>query len=114
MPLNSQIITGMPLASAPASSTSDSVCVVGQPLTSSFFNGGGVSLLLIFISELLGVLEKNGLILNVASALLCFHAFSWLPNRALVQFGNFYLGKCYFPEKIVCYTLLLLSSHFLG
>ncbi|KAL6342388.1 hypothetical protein AAG906_009061 [Vitis piasezkii] len=40
MPLNSQIITGMPLASAPASSTSDSVCVVGQPLTSSFFNGG--------------------------------------------------------------------------
>ncbi|KAL6343310.1 hypothetical protein AAG906_022385 [Vitis piasezkii] len=26
----------MPLASAPASSTSDSVCVVGQPLTSSF------------------------------------------------------------------------------
>ncbi|RVW34301.1 Membrane-associated 30 kDa protein, chloroplastic [Vitis vinifera] len=40
MPLNSQIITGMPLASAPASSTSDSVCVVEQPLTSSFFNGG--------------------------------------------------------------------------
>ena len=78
MPLNSQIITGMPLASAPASSTSDGVCIVGKPLTSSFFNGGGVS----FLSIVSNSKKKMVLILEVVPAFISFHAFSWLPNKA--------------------------------
>lgn len=44
--------------------------------------------------ELLGVLEKSGfrlLVLDIIAALFCFHVFSWLPNRALLQIVKIFI-----------------------